>query len=327
VAESFYTLGGELLCIDEIHKYSDWSLELKSIYDTFPKLKVIASGSSALAVYQGSHDLSRRALRYYLPGLSFREYLEMTRQIAFAGFKLKDIVEDHQKIAHDIINAAENNKLKILPIFKEYLRIGFYPYSMRYKDQEDRFNITLEQHLHTTLENDLLSIHPSLSGVSIKKIKQLLSYLISHTPYQVALSKLRRALGISHERTLKTYLKYLEDAQVINVLCYEGKSLASFDKPEKIYLNNTNQLYALGEGQTDIRNLRETFFMNAVSQKYSVTYSGRGDFNLEGLIFEVGEKNKGYEQIKDIKSSYLAVDDTEKGIGNKIPLWMFGFLY
>jgi len=327
IAKDFYKFGGELLCIDEIHKYYDWSLELKSIYDTFPKLKIIASGSSALAIYKGSHDLSRRALRYYLPGLSFREYLEMTTQLQFSSFKLKDALEDHQKIAHDIIAKVESNGLKILPLFKDYLRVGFYPYSMRYQGREDKFNATLEQNLHTALENDLLALHPSLSGISIKKIKQLLGYLISHTPYKVELSKLKRALDIHHERTLKNYLKYLEDAEIINALCYEGKSLASFEKPEKIYLNNTNQIYALGGDQANIGSLRETFFMNALSQDYTVMYSEKGDFNVDGFIFEIGGKNKTYHQIKDLKKSYLAVDNEEKGTGNKIPLWLFGFLY
>lgn len=327
IAENFYKLGGELLCIDEIHKYYDWSMELKSIYDTFPKLKVIASGSSALAIYKGSHDLSRRALKYHLTGFSFREYLEMKTQLQCPDFKLKDILEHHEKIARDILIEIESRHLKILPLFKDYLRVGFYPYSMRYQGLESRFNTTLEQNLHTTLEGDLLALYPSLSGVSTKKIKQLVMYLISHTPYKVELSKLRRILEIHHDKTLKTYLKYLEDAEIINTLCHEGKSLASFDKPEKIYLNNTNQMYALGGEQTNVGSLRETFFMNALSQHHTVTYSEKGDFNVEGFIFEIGGKNKTFHQIKNLKKSYLAIDNEEIGIENKIPLWLFGFLY
>lgn len=325
IAEEFNKLGGELLCLDEIHKYDAWSKELKSIYDTFPALRVIASGSSALEVNKGSHDLSRRAIKYTLYGLSFREYLGISHGIELSSFSLDDLLQDHQNCARGIINVVEKLGNKILPLFKKYLEHGYYPFYLRLEDRQ-RFMIALEQNVHAAIESDLLAIYPSLSGNSIKKIKRLLAFIAQKTPYEADYSKMRRATEIPDDRTLKSYLKYLEDAQIIKGLSAEGKSMNTFDKVDKIFLNNTNLIYALGGETVQVGTVRETFFLSALSAKKEVSYPKVGDFKVAKNLFEIGGKNKRFDQIKDINDSFLVVDDVEIGIGNKIPLWLFGFL-
>lgn len=327
VADEFVKLGGELLCLDEIHKYANWSQEIKSIYDSFPKLKVIASGSSALEIYKGSHDLTRRAIRYYLPGLSFKEFIQLQLNLQLSAITFEDLLQNHQQVASDIIQIVESQGTKILPLFNQYLQIGYYPYVDEFKDNLTLYYQTLEQNVHTIIESDLMSIYPNLTGVSIAKIKQLLAYLGYQTPYKVDLAKLMRAIDISHPNILKTYLKYLDDAGVIAALFSDGKSLAAFEKPQKIYHSNTNQLFALAGNQANKGTIRETFFINAVKPVKKVYYSTVGDFKVDGNIFEVGGKNKNFDQIKTVQNGYLAVDDIELGIGNTIPLWLFGFLY
>ncbi len=328
IAEQFYNLGGELICFDEIHKYPNWSMELKSINDTFPKLKIIASGSSALEIYRGSHDLSRRAVVYKMFGMSIREFIEMTANINIESYSLEDIIKNHKHIAHDIINMVEKKDKKILALFKEYLEYGYYPYFNEYKDR-GLFYLTLEQNIHTTLESDLIAIYPSLSGNSIKKIKKLLSIIASSVPFTPDLKNLKTLLDIGDERTLKTYIKYLEDAGIILTVSKSGKGLRGFEKPEKIYLNNPNLIYAIATpDHADTGNIRETFFLNMLHTSCKVSIPAKGDFFInDRYTFEVGGKNKTFTQIKNIKNSFLAVDDIEIGVGNKIPLWIFGFMY
>lgn len=327
IADEFVKFSGKVLCLDEIHKYSNWSQELKSIYDSFPKLKIIASGSCALEIYKGSHDLTRRAIKYYLPGLSFKEFIELQLTLEFEPLSFEQIIQNHQKSAAAVIEIVERQGAKILPLFNEYLQFGYYPYIDEFRNNPTLYYLTLEQNVHTIIESDLMSIYPNLTGVSIEKIKRLLVYLSYQTPYKVDLVKLMRAIDIAHPNSLKTYLKYLTDAEVITALFNEGKSLAAFEKPQKIYHSNTNQLFALADNQPNRGTLRETFFLNAVRPAKTVYYSEIGDFNVDGWIFEVGGKNKSFKQIKSVKNSYLAVDDIEMGIGNSIPLWLFGFLY
>jgi predicted AAA+ superfamily ATPase len=328
IAEQFYNLGGEMICFDEIHKYHTWSTELKSIYDTYPKLTIVASGSSALEIYKGSRDLSRRAVVYKMFGMSFREFIELTIGIGLKSFRLEEINRNHQRIAHETINSIEKKGKKILSLFKDYLEYGYYPYFREYKNKE-LFYITLEQNIHTTLESDLIAIYPSLSGNSIKKIKKLLSIIAASVPFTPDLKRLKKILDVGDERTLKTYLKYLEDAGIILTASKSGRGLRELEKPEKIYLNNPNLIYAISsQTPVNIGNLRETFFINMSSTLHKVTIPAQGDFLVNGkYTFEIGGKNKDFIQIKDLKNSFLAVDNIEIGVGNKIPLWLFGFLY
>ncbi len=328
IAERFYNLGGEMICFDEIHKYPNWSTELKSIYDTFPKLTTVASGSSALEIYKGSRDLSRRAVVYKMFGMSFREFIEIELGINLKSAGLENIINNHQRIADSITNAVERKGKKILALFKSYLEYGYYPYFREYKNRE-LFYLTLEQNIHTTLESDLIAIYPSLSGNSIKKIKKLLMIIASSVPFTPDLKKLKTTLDVGDERTLKTYLKYLEDAGIILTVSKGGKGLRELEKPEKIYLNNPNLIHAISSRMPlEIGNLRETFFLNMVETSHKVSSPAQGDFLVDGrYTFEIGGKSKDFSQIKDIKNSFLGVDNTEIGVGNKIPLWLFGFLY
>ena len=328
IAEQFYNLGGKMICFDEIHKYSNWSTELKSIYDTFPKLTIVASGSSALEIYKGSRDLSRRAVVYKMFGMSFREFIEIELGINLKSAGLENIINNHQRIADSITTAVEKKGKKILALFKSYLEYGYYPYFREYKNRE-LFYLTLEQNIHTTLEGDLIAIYPSLSGNSIKKIKKLLMIIASSVPFTPDLKKLKTTLDVGDERTLKTYLKYLEDAGIILTVSKGNRGLRELEKPEKIYLNNPNLIHAISSRMPlEIGNLRETFFLYIVETSHKVSSPAQGDFLVDGrYTFEIGGKNKDFSQIKDIKDSFLGVDNTEIGVGNKIPLWLFGFLY
>lgn len=328
IAEQFYNIGGEMICYDELHKYQNWSTELKSIYDTFPKLTIIASGSSALEIYRGSHDLSRRVVVLKMFGMSFREYIEFELGIGLKSLGLEEIISSHQIISNSIITTVEKKGRKILALFKNYLDYGYYPYFREYKNKE-LFYLTLEQNIHTTLESDLIAIYPSLSGNSIKKIKKLLAIIAFSVPFTPDLKKLKTMLEVGDERTLKAYLKYLEDAGIILSVSRADKGLRQLEKPEKIYLNNTNLIHAIsGNVPAEAGNMRETFFINMAGAFHKVTSPDYGDFLVDGkYIFEVGGKNKGFKQIRDIKDSFLAVANIEIGIGNKIPLWVFGFLY
>ncbi|KPA13333.1 AAA ATPase [Candidatus Magnetomorum sp. HK-1] len=328
IAENFYNHGGKLIVFDEIHKYSNWSIELKSIYDRFPELKMIASGSSALEIWKGSHDLARRAIVYTLHGLSFREYIDLMHNTKTQPISLENLVANHESLAEEYTSNCEKHHHKVLIHFKNYLKIGFFPYFREYQNPE-QYYITLEQMIHTTLESDLLSIYPTLNGSSIKKIKKLLSIIAASVPFTPDLKHLKKLIDVADERTLKNYLFYLEKACLINALYKHGKGLREMEKPEKIYLNNPNQVYAiLADGKQNIGNIRETFFINMLSVDHEITASKKGDFLInDQYTFEVGGKNKGFKQIKGVKQSYLAIDNIEIGIRQKIPLWLFGFLY
>jgi uncharacterized protein len=327
-AEEFFNLGGELLCFDEIHKYHGWSLELKSIYDSFPTLKIIASVSSAIEIKKESHDLSRRAIVHKMLGLSFREYIDLILNLQMESFSLEQILKNHEKIASNIVKTIENKNNKILNIFKTYLHFGYYPYFLEFTDMA-LAHIALEHGIHITIENDLLAVHPSLNGISIKKIKKLLSAISESVPFTPDLKRLKNALEIGDERTLKNYLKFLEDGGIILMFSKKSSVIKELEKPEKIYLNNTNQIYAISpRGKENIGNIRETFFVNMLLSFHSVTLPKHGDFLInDSYTFEIGGKNKGFSQIRNLPNSFLALDDVEIGVMNKIPIWLFGFLY
>jgi predicted AAA+ superfamily ATPase len=325
IAAQFQQLGGVKIAFDEIHKYPNWSEELKSIYDTFPELEIIASGSSALAIYQGSHDLTRRAVVNEIFGFSFREYLELERGLLLPSYSLTKIVEQHEAISRDIIKILATKNLKILPEFKQYLQAGYYPYAREMKTV-DLYWMTLEQNIHTTIESDLSAIFPALTGNSVRKLKQLLTFIAGAVPFTLNFQKLKELLGIGDERTLKNYLKYLQDARLIRQLQPASSKLHQVEGPEKIYLDNPNQLYAISKLAQNMGAVRELFFLTMLANQHEVTAPKKGDFCIDdSLLFEIGGRKK--ELPKSDPAIYLACDDIETGIKSKIPLWLFGFLY
>lgn len=325
IAERFEMEGGKLLCFDEIHKYQNWSQELKSIYDTFPSLQIIASGSSALEINKGSHDLSRRANTLRMVGMSLREYMELTLTIELPKYSLQEILHSHENIAFEIVGKLEKIDKKILPLFQRYCKVGYYPYSLSIVDDEIFFDM-LSQNINVSISSDLLFVYPSLDGNSIKKLKLLLNIIMESVPFVPVIEKLKNSLDIGDGRTLKDYFIKLEDAGILHLLMKaSGKGLRKLEKPEKIYLNNTNLLSIT---TPEIGTVRETFFLNALSTLHTVTYPQKGDFLVDDTyLFEIGGKTKGFTQIKEIENSFVVSDDIEVGYKNKIPLWLFGFLY
>lgn len=245
-----------------------------------------------------------------------------------SGTGLDDILTKHLQLADSIVSEADRAGQKILPLFKQYLEYGCYPYFTEFKTT-DLFHIALEQSMHATVESDLVAVYPGLTGSGLKKIKKLISFIAESVPFTPDLRNIKRLLEIGDERTLKNYLKYLEDGGIILTVAKKGKSLRVLEKPEKIFLNNTNLMYAIGSRENlQVGNIRENFFANALSAGYDVTAAEQGDFVVDGkYTFEVGRKRKGFGQIKDMENSFLALDEIEMGTGNKIPLWLFGFLY
>lgn len=327
IAEMFYQMNGKFIVFDEIHQYPDWSKELKSIFDTFPKLFILASGSSALKIRQGSHDLSRRAITHHMPGYSFREYLELQYQLQFDSLEIKTILTDHVKAVHHILEQLESRQLKILQLFNAYLETGYYPYAHQFEDKRLYYR-TLEQNLHLTLDADLPSIYPSLTGYSIRKIKQLMSFIAREVPFTANLNKLKSMLEIGDERTLKTYLSYLHDSSLIRLCMKSSKKIQKIESPEKIYLDNPNQMIALSAATPNTGTLRELFFLSMLSFQHEISIPQQGDFMIDDQwLFEIGGRKKEWRQIQDQENAYLVCDDIEYGVDLKIPLWLFGFIY
>ena len=333
IAQAFELQGGELLCLDEIHKYDNWSQELKSVYDTFTSLKVIASGSSALQIHKGSHDLSRRAIVYTMVGMSFREFLELHYGHTFEPYSLEELLDQHEKIADGILDELAQKNHRIMTLFRDYLQFGYYPYYLSMPN-EMLFFQTLKQNISVSIESDLLNIYPSLNGKSIKKIKLLLSVIMENVPFTPTISSLKKSIDVKDDRTIKEYLSHLDDAGLITLLMKSSLAMKNIEKPEKIYLANTNLMYIT---TPDIGNVRETFFVNQLNNYYvqknsldnkGIFASKNADFYVEDkYTFEIGGKNKSFKQIKDVENSFVVADDIEVGFGNKVPLWLFGFLY
>jgi len=330
VAKEFELYGGKLLLLDEIHKYKNWSSHLKTIYDKL-NIQVIASGSSALEINKGSHDLSRRSVVYHMFGMSFREFLELHYKYNFNSIELENILENHLDIALSIKKEIEIKDNKILALFKEYLEIGYYPYFLNIKDKTLFFQ-TLRQNVNTTIESDLLSVFPKLNGLSIMKLKLLFNAISKSVPMSINLTELKKIIDVKDDRTLKDYISKLELANLIKIAFFSPQNISNITKNNKIYLANTNLMYLT---KTNIGNIRETFFLNQISNyqinknfESSIYLSNIGDFVVdEKYIFEIGGKKKSFKQIKDIKNSFVVADDIEVGFGHKIPLWLFGFLY
>lgn len=327
IAERFHQLGGQTIAFDEIHKYPNWSMELKSINDTFPKLKVLASGSSALEIHKGTHDLSRRAILTYINGLSFREYINLNLNAEFESYNLDSILNNHEKLAHNLVSALDKSNHKILELFKHYLETGYYPYFLEIKNKQE-YLLTIEQDIHTTIESDLLSIYPHINGVSLKKIKQLFAFIAESVPFTPNWTKIKSLLSIGDTRTLQTYFKYLEDAGLIRTILSASQKIQKLEQPAKVLLNNTNQMHALSTVAPNMGTLRETFLANTLKNaKHDIALANKADFVVnKNYILEVGGRSKDKSQIKNQNNAYIVCDDIELGINNKIPLWLFGFL-
>lgn len=311
--------GGALLLIDEVHKYANWSRELKLIYDGFPQLKVIFTSSSALDLYRGESDLSRRLITRTLNGLSFREYLSLHKIIEHPAVYLPDVLQNHKNISREI-----NNSIKILPHFKDYITSGYFPFS---KPGHNEFiNQKLIQVINTVLETDLAHVQ-DYSATNIAKIKKLLGVIAASAPFEPNISKIAQKLNLGRE-TVNHYLRHLQDAYILNLTNKPAKGIAALQKPDKIYIENTAFVHAL-QPQPEVGTLRETFFVNQLRNGgYEVALGTKGDFIVNSLYtFEIGGRNKDMSQISGLENAYLALDNIEGGIGPRIPLWLFGFLY
>lgn len=319
LAEYHYLHGGTHLFVDEVHRYpyDNWAQELKNIYDRYPGLSIVFTGSSLLQIDSSVADLSRRCVFYTLQGLSFREFLKFEGKGDFPAISLEDILNGHVGISADIAS-----KTTIIPAFEDYLHHGYYPF---YKETVASYQLRLQQVITTILENDLPSVE-KIEYISIKKMKRLLVIVSQMVPFTPNMTKVGESVEATRQSAIRMF-QLLERAALI-IMLYSGKdNMQQLAKPEKVYLDNTNLMYALSSS-ADIGNIRETFFANQLKQGHEITFSGQGDFRIDDVYtFEVGGKTKTFGQIKGIANSYLAIDNVEYGTGNRIPLWLFGFIY
>ena len=311
LADYFVKMGGKHLFVDEIHKYADWSRELKQIYDSYDDLQIIVSGSSILDIYKGLADLSRRMPIYNMQGLSFREYLHLFHGIEMPALSIDDILSQKAVIA-----GVEHP----LPLFKDYLRRGYYPFG-----KDDEFEMELMQVINQTMEVDIPQ-HIQ-SNISIgRKLKSLLMVVARSVPFKPVMQKLADVTGISRN-DIPDYLLYMERVGMIAQLRDTTAGIRGLGKVEKLYLDNPNLIYALATEQADIGNVRETFFMNQVRVMNDVLSSPVSDFEINGKTFEVGGRKKGRKQISGVGEGYVVKDDIESGYANVVPLWAFGLNY
>lgn len=317
LVDYLYSKGVYHIFMDEIHKCPDWTAVLKNLYDNYPKLNVVYTGSSMLRIDNSRVDLSRRQTLYKLNNLSFREYLEYEGIASFDAYSLDDLLKNHVKYAMEI-----TDKVKVLKYFPDYLSRGMYPF---YKESNSDFHIRLSEAITQTLESDLPAVE-EVTFETVQKSKKLLMIIAESLPFVPNVNKLCEALATTRDSCLKI-LYALDRAGVLHLLTAELKNYKKLVNPDKIFLGNTNLMYALG-GKTEIGTIRETFFANQVGAYNILQYPKKGDFfACKKYLFEVGGAGKSFEQIKDEPDSFLAVDDTEIGTGSRIPLWLFGFLY
>lgn len=317
VVEYHYTHGGTHIFIDEIHKYENWQTLIKNIADEYPDLHVVYTGSSMLKIDQNEGDISRRQLIYTLHGMSFREYLTFEGIMEIPAITLDDLLANHQRLAMDI-----TADVRVLGHFETYLKHGYYPF---YKKDGDGFELRLQSVIRTVLYEDLPAIE-DISYETIRKTERMLMILAEHVPQTPNMNELYSQLETNRNLGMKM-LYLLERAALLSLLTSEAKNMKQLAKPDKIFLNNSNLMYALS-GNIQIGTVREVFFNNQLAATNEVNYPKQGDFLVNhNYLFEVGGRKKSFEQIKDVPDSYLAVDSTETGHGNRIPLWMFGLLY
>ncbi len=316
--DDYVALGGKHIFIDEVHKYPDWAPEVKKIYDYNPDLKVVFSGSSLLELLDSRADLSRRALAYTMQGLSFREFLDFKYQLKIDSYELNEILTNHLEIALEI-----GKTLKPLKYFAEYLRVGYFPFyendtTLYYKRLTEIINMIIELEIPVLRKTDISKI---------PKLKQLLAIISLAVPFKPNITSLAKKIGISRNSLLE-YLYAMSDADIIKSIHKNSFGVSLLQKPQKLYLENTNYMFALKSTEPNVGNLRETFFLNQLSQSHRLTYPEKADFQVDDkYLIEIGGKNKSDKQITGIDYAYIAADDMAFGHKNKIPLWLFGFLY
>ena len=318
LVDHFAKQGGTHLFLDEVHKYPDWSIEIKNIYDEYPSIHVVFTGSSLLEIIKARADLSRRALIYELPGLSFREFLQFETGFEFPSYSLIEILQDHLSITQTIVS-----QIKPFVHFNNYQQYGYYPY---YREGVADYPQRLAETVLMILEQEL----PLLRNVEpsyVPKLKQLLSIIAESAPFVPNVTKLSERIGINRQ-TFITYLTYLEQANLIQLLYRETQGIGLLQKPNKIYLDNANLMHVLGSTKPPIGSQRETFMINHLSKVAAVQYSPQSDFFIDNTYtIEVGGKNKTRKQLQGLDDAYIAADTIEHGHGKTIPLWLFGFLY
>ncbi|MBP5437314.1 MAG: ATP-binding protein [Treponema sp.] len=318
LAESFSKNGGKILYVDEVHRYEDWPIYIKNIYDDYPELKVVFTGSSLLQILDARADLSRRPVMYNMQGLSFREFLNLKTGSDFKALSLEEILKNHSRHAFDICG-----KVRPFEHFNEYLKTGYYPF---FTEGLDTYYMKLEETINMILDVEL----PLLRKIDIAyvpKIKKLLAIIAESSPFTLNASKIAGAMELNRA-TLISYLKSLADAKLIYSLFKDLKGVSSLQKPDKVFLENTNLMYLYQGENADAGNVRETFLVNQLSYNQSVEFSESSDFFVnDKYTIECGGKSKSGEQIKNLKNAFVAADGIETGSGSKIPLWLFGFLY
>ena len=311
LVDEFAKEGGEQIFIDEIHKYENWSRELKQIYDSHPDIKVGFTGSSVLDIYKGYADLSRRAPIFMMQGLSFREYLGLFHQIEVPVYTLKDILEQKAKLT-----GIDHP----LPLFRDYLIRGYYPFAT-----ESSFELRLRQVINQTMEVDI-PLYAKMNASTGRKLKKLLAVIAQSVPFKPVMDSIATIIGVSRN-VLPDYFLYMEQAGMIGQLRDDTGGIRGIGKVEKVYLDNATIAYLLGGESTDIGNIRETFFYNQMRVTTDVISSRISDFEIDGKTFEVGGKRKGKKQISSASDGYVVRDDIEFGSGNILPLWAFGLAY
>ena len=309
--DEFAKEGGEQIFIDEIHKYENWSRELKQIHDSHPDLKVGFTGSSVLDIYKGYSDLSRRAPIFMMQGLSFREYLALFHGIEVPVYILEDILNQQARL--DAVSHP-------LPLFRDYLQRGYYPFS-----GDSDFGMRLRQVINQTMEVDIPQ-YANMNASTCRKLKKLLAVIAQSVPFKPVMDSLATVIGVSRN-VLPDYFLYMEQAGMIGQLRDDTGGIRGIGKVEKVYLDNTSLAFLMGREATDIGNIRETFFYNQMRVTQEVISSRISDFEIDGKTYEVGGKRKGKKQITDAEEGYVVRDDIEVGYGNIIPLWAFGLSY
>ena len=303
---------------DEVHRYQYWSSDLKNIYDNYPEIKVVATGSSLLEVVKGQADLSRRAVSYYLPGLSFREFLQLEHKQSFIALSLQQLIESHQDISSSFLDKTDIEKA-----FHEYLKYGYYPF---YKESKRFYGQRLLETSNLVLDLDIAPFE-DLSYATVRNMKKLMFIISQSVPFTPNIAKLSERMEVPRNSILKI-LDLLHHAKIITLLKRETKGVSYLQKPEKIYLQNTNLAWYLADNKPNTGNIRETFFLSQLEVNHQVTSSRFGDFTIDDqFTFEIGGPSKTNEQIRGIPLSFIAADGIKEGTGNKIPLWLFGFLY
>lgn len=311
LADEFEKMAGKYLFIDEIHKYKNWSRELKLIYDYHPGLHVVFTGSSILDINKGVSDLSRRAIMYQMQGMSFREYLELFHNIRMPVYALAEV------IAHRV---DMPDGFHPLPYFSDYLKHGYYPFA-----QEDDFRTRLQQIVNLTLETDIPQ-YAEINVATARKLKRLLAIIAQSVPFKPNMSSIATMLGAGRN-SLADYCLYLEESGMIAQLRDSTGGIRGLGKVDKIYLDNTNLIDVLGQQNGNAGNIRETFFFNQMRVNHDVVASPVSDFLIDDMTFEVGGKNKKQKQIKEVDSGFVVKDDIETGYQNVIPLWQMGLEY